>query len=73
MDRDTEKLIEEARKNPFRFFSLDETARIFGFGRNVMSALASAGAPIVGRRCNPQLLLNWIDANADKVGKVRGE
>jgi len=68
-----ESPLTQAKDNPFRFFSLEDAAEIFGFGRNTMTALADAGAPIIARKCNPQLLLRWLEENAEKVGKIRGE
>lgn len=66
-------LAEEAVLNPFRFFSLEEVGEICGFGRNTMTALVDAGAPVVGRKMNPNLLLEWLKQNHDAIGKVRPE
>jgi hypothetical protein len=66
------RLVRVAQENPFRFFSLAEVAKICGFGSDVLTALNSLGAPVVARRCNPRLLVEWIGRNADKIGKVRG-
>ncbi len=60
-----------AKENPFRFFTLNDVARICGFGPDTMTALNALGAPIVGRKCNPKLLLDWIGRNSDRIGKVR--
>jgi hypothetical protein len=58
--------------NPFKFFALADVAKMFGFGADTMTAIAKApGAPIVARKCNPHLLLKWLEQNADKVGKIR--
>ncbi len=67
------RLARFAQRNPYRFFSLSEVAKICGFGAAVMTKLNSLGAPVVGRRCNPQLLVEWIGRNADKIGKVRDD
>jgi len=32
-----------------------------------MTAIAAAGAPIVTRKVNPQLLLQWLGQNASKI------
>lgn len=63
--------MEEAKRNPFKFFTLAQVGELLGFGANTMTALVKAGAPIVARKCNPQLLVQWIGANADRIGKVR--
>ena len=73
MDKPTAALVKLARENPYRFFTMEETALICGFGPNVMTSLNSMGAPIVARKCNPQLLLEWIGKNAERIGKVRGD
>jgi hypothetical protein len=66
------RLVRVARENPYRFFTLTDVAKICGFGPDILTALNSLGAPIVGRKCNPQLLLEWIGRNSDKIGKIRG-
>lgn len=68
---ETGRLVHLARENPFQFFTLADAAKICGFGVNIMTALGAAGAPIIGRRCNPQLLLQWLGRNAHRMGKVR--
>ncbi len=70
---DVIRLVRVARENPYRFFTLGDVAKICGFGTDVMTALNALGAPVVGRKCNPQLLLEWIGRNSDKIGKIRGD
>src|SRR4051812_322309 len=53
MDHALEELSELALRFPFRWFSLAKVGRICGFGHDVMTVLAGMGAPIVGRKCNP--------------------
>jgi hypothetical protein len=66
-------LAAEARDNPFRFFTSEEMGIMFDFGENVMTTLRGMGAPVVGRKMNPMLLLEWLKENHDRVPKVRGE
>jgi len=63
-------LLDAAKANPFRFFTIEETGEICGFGKGTMTAIVAAGAPVVGCKLNPQILLEWIRANAAKVGKA---
>ena len=60
-----------AKENPFQFFSFEEIGDLYGFGKNTMTALAAAGAPVVAKKMNPQLLFEWLEQNADKIGKIR--
>ena len=62
---------QQAQENPFRFFSFQEVGEMFDFGRDTMTALVNAGAPVVAKKINPALLLKWLESNADEVGKVR--
>lgn len=64
-------LPEIAKANEFRFFTLAEMTEILGVGRGAMTALASAGAPIVARKMNPRLLMKWLAENPEIVRKVR--
>src|ERR1700761_5310039 len=66
-------LASEARANPFLFFTSEETGLMFGLGENVMTALRSMGAPVVGRKMNPVLLMEWLKQNHERVPKVRGD
>lgn len=66
-------LVGEARENPFAWFTSEEVAVICGFGIDVMTALRAMGAPVVGRKMNPELLLRWIEKNAADIGKIRPE
>ena len=36
-----------------------------------MTALIDAGAPMVSRKINPSLLMDWMRAHPDAVGKIR--
>lgn len=62
-------LAEKAMANPLLWFSLEECAEICGFGKNTMTRIAAAGAPIVGRKCNPHVLREWLAAHAAEVAK----
>ena len=64
-------LVHEARHNPFAWFTSEEVAVICGFGIDVMTALRAMGAPVVGRKMNPELLLRWIEKNSADIGKIR--
>jgi hypothetical protein len=64
-------LVHEARDNPFAWFTSEEVAVICGFGVDVMTALRAMGAPVVGRKMNPELLLRWIEKNSAYIGKIR--
>ncbi len=66
-------LVRAARENPFAWFTSEEVAVICGFGVDVMTALRAMGAPVVGRKMNPELLLRWIEKNAADIGKIRPE
>lgn len=66
-------LAAEARANPFRFFTSEEMGIMFDFGENVMTTLRGMGAPVVGRKMNPMLLLEWLKENHDRVPKVRAD
>lgn len=66
-------LVAEAVSNPFAFFTSEETGLMFGFGENTMTTLRSLGAPIVARQMHPGLLLKWIETNADRIPKIRGD
>ena len=62
----------EARENPFAWFTSEEVAMIFGFGADVMTALRALGAPVVGRKMNPELLLRWIEKKLRRTSeKIR--
>lgn len=71
MDRALRDLAEIALRFPFRWFPTGKVARICGFGDEVMTALASRGAPIIARKCNPHLLHKWLEENVDVIGKIR--
>lgn len=71
IDHAIDELSELAVRFPFRWFPLCKVARICGFGEDVMTALAGMGAPIVARKCNPNLLQRWLEENIDKIGKIR--
>ena len=64
-------LVHEARANPYAWFTSEEVAVICGFGVDVMTALRAMGAPVVGRKMNPELLLRWIEKNSADIGKIR--
>lgn len=66
-------LVAEAAANPFRFFTCEEVGELFDFGRDTMTALIRAGAPIVAKKMNPGLLIEWLKTNHDKIGKVRAD
>ncbi|EDY16026.1 hypothetical protein CfE428DRAFT_6420 [Chthoniobacter flavus Ellin428] len=66
-------LAAEAQANPFRFFTSEEVGELFGFGENVMTTLRGMGAPVVGRKMNPGLLLQWLQQHHDRVPKVRSD
>ena len=68
-----EALAAEARANPFRFFTSEDTGVLFDFGDDVMTVLRSAGAPVVGRKMNPTLLIEWLKQHHDRVPKVRAD
>jgi hypothetical protein len=70
-DKETAALVKLARENPFRFFTLEEVGKICGFGKDTMTALAALRAPIVARKCNPNLLIQWIGENHDRIDKIR--
>lgn len=70
---DVAALIARSRENPFGFLSLDEVRRIFGFGVNTMTELVRMGAPVVARKMNPGMLMEWLRVNASEVGKIREE
>lgn len=62
-----------AAENPYRFFSFEEIGEIFGFGRDVMTAIAAhPDAPVVFRKMNPRLLLEWLRENHGQLGKTKG-
>lgn len=67
------RLVQEARDNPFAWFTSEEVAIICGFGVDVMTALRALGDPVVGRKMNPELLLRWIEKNSADIGKIRPE
>lgn len=64
-------IADRVQANPFQFFSCEEVAELFGFGRDTMTALIAAGAPVVGRKMNPQLLLEWLRVHHSDIGKIR--
>jgi hypothetical protein len=64
------QLVRLARENPYLFFTIGDVAKICGFGPRVMTVLNSLGAPVIGRKCNPRLLLEWIGQNPEKIGKI---
>lgn len=67
------ELADLAIRYPFRWFTQGKVARIFGFGDDIMSALAGLGAPVIARKCNPHLLHKWLEENIDLVGKIRSD
>ena len=71
MDRALKELAELSLRFPFRWFAQGTVARICGFGEDMMHALATRGAPIIARKCNPNLLHRWMEENIDKIGKIR--
>lgn len=71
--KEAKPFIELAAKNRFQTFTFEETAQLFGWGRNVPSALAALGAPVVAKRFNPDLLLQWIAQNPSELTKLRNE
>jgi hypothetical protein len=71
MNKEALTLAKLAKENPFRFFTVAEVGSMCDFGVNTMTALITAGAPVVARKINPSLLLKWLEVNADKVGKIR--
>jgi hypothetical protein len=73
MDEAAQRLADLAVRYPFRWFTQSKCGRICGFGDDVMTALVSLGAPIVGRKSNPHLLHAWLQSNLDKIGKIRGD
>jgi hypothetical protein len=64
---------DQARENPYRFFSFADIAALFGFGVNTMTEIVRLGAPVVARKLNPDALKAWLTTNAEKVGKIREE
>ena len=66
-------LASEAAANPFRFFTSEDTGLMFDLGENVMTALRTMGAPVVGRKMNPVLLMEWLKENHDRVPKSRSD
>jgi hypothetical protein len=38
-----------------------------------MTTLRGMGAPVVGRKMNPGLLLQWLQQHHDRVPKVRSD
>jgi hypothetical protein len=71
MDAAMRELADLAVRYPFRWFAQGKVARIFGFGDDIMSALANLGAPVIARKCNPHLLHKWLEENVDLAGKIR--
>lgn len=72
--RKTPTLAERVQANPFAFITFEETAELFGFGRDVMTALAKQpGFPIVARKTNPALMMEWLKANHAKVGQIKAQ
>jgi hypothetical protein len=65
-------LVTEAAENPFRFFTTEDTGLIFDLGMNVMTALRALGAPVIARKMNPVMLMEWLKENHDRVPKIRG-
>ena len=62
---------EIARENPYRFFTFTEIRELFGFGENAITLFVEMGAPVVARKINPTLLLEWLKAHAPEIGKIR--
>lgn len=72
-DAERARLVAAAQANPFRFFTSGEVGMMFDFGGDTMTTLRSLGAPVVARAMHPGLLLKWIEQNADRIPKIRGE
>jgi hypothetical protein len=66
-------LAAEVESNPFRFLIKDEMELLFDLGGDVLTTLRGMGAPVVGKKMNPRLLMKWLEANHDRVPKVRAE
>lgn len=66
-------LAAEVQSNPFRFLIKDEMELLFDLGGDVLTTLRGMGAPVVGKKMNPRLLLKWLESNHDRVPKVRAE
>ena len=62
---------EIAQANPYRFFTFGEISELFGFGADLITKVVEMGAPVVARKINPTLLLEWLKSNAAAVGKIR--
>lgn len=63
-----EDLARKVQANPFAFISFEECGELFNFGKDVMTGLAKvAGFPVVARKVNPGLVLEWLKHNADKL------
>lgn len=69
--KEAEEFARLAAANPYRFFSYQIAGKICGFGVNTITALVDAGAPVVARKINPGMLLEWIKSHPDAVGKIR--
>ena len=62
---------EIAKENPYRFFNYGEISELFGFGADLITKIVEMGAPVVARKINPTLLMEWLKSNAAAVGKIR--
>ncbi len=66
--------LEEALRNPYLYFSFEEIADIFGFGRDVLTLIGKhPKAPIVAKKMNPKILHEWLRRHGHELGKVRTE
>ena len=66
-------LVKTAQANPFHYFNFGDTAKLFGFGVNTLTAIVNAGAPVVSRKINPTHLSAWLATNSGLIPKIREE
>ena len=57
----------------FRWVSVEECGEILGLGRNTMTAIIQAGAPVVARKMNPAATQRWLLIHWRKLGKIRSD
>ena len=65
-------LVDEATRNPWKWYPLWICAAMMGFGMNVMTVISRMeGAPIMFRKANPHELHRWMIRNRKTLRQAK--
>lgn len=54
----------------FRFMTTPQLAKAMNLSEDAIRALATWGAPFLSRKSHPDLLMEWIKRNPEKIKKI---